>query len=108
MNEIKYFEVRDRMTTVSAMCVQMDLKRLADRDYKIARHAGYSADINCILFHPMHENKINYDQYEWGGARTYVVAHNYIIENWDTLKSGDIVDVEFILGERDKPKETDL
>ena len=43
------------------------------------------------------------DPYGWGG-RTYPVAHNYIIEHWDELRDGDVVDVEFILGESSKPK----
>jgi hypothetical protein len=37
--------------------------------------------------------------------RTYRTAHKYIAENFDTLTSGDVLDIEFILGEVDKPKE---
>jgi hypothetical protein len=47
------------------------------------------------------------DPYGWGpryGARTYPVAHNYIIEHWLDLKDGDVVDVQFILGETKAPK----
>ena len=32
------------------------------------------------------------------------VAHNYIIEHWHELKDGDVVDVQFILGETKAPK----
>jgi hypothetical protein len=31
-------------------------------------------------------------------------AHKYIIEHWYDLKTGDVVDVEFALGESEKPK----
>ena len=31
-------------------------------------------------------------------------AHLYIEKNFDALKDGDVVDVQFILGESDKPK----
>jgi hypothetical protein len=34
-----------------------------------------------------------------GGARTKRVAHNYIAEHRDDLADGDVVDVEYILGE---------
>jgi len=38
------------------------------------------------------------DPYGWKG-RTMPVAHNYIIENWEEIRDGDVIDVEFILGE---------
>jgi len=31
-------------------------------------------------------------------------AHKYIKEHWDELRSGSVVDVEFILGESKEPK----
>lgn len=43
------------------------------------------------------------DPYRWGG-RTMPVAHKYIIENWEKLRDGDVVDVQFILGETKEPK----
>jgi hypothetical protein len=45
--------------------------------------------------------KSTYDPHDWGrdGTRTRLVAHEYIEKNWDSLKSGDVIDVEFILGE---------
>ena len=45
----------------------------------------------------------NYDPYSWGD-RTYSVAHNYIQEHWDEIKAGDVIDVEYILGETPEPK----
>lgn len=107
----KFFEVRDKATTASVMCIQMDLMKVlytqGERSVRIASRAGYAFNPTCILFHPMAHDKIKYDPCEWGD-RTYQVAHDYIIKNWETLESGDIVDVEYILGERDKPKTTDL
>ena len=32
------------------------------------------------------------------------MAHHYIIEHWDKLRDGDVVDVSFILGETQQPK----
>jgi hypothetical protein len=37
--------------------------------------------------------------------RTYFTAHRYIQENWKNLRSGDVVDVQFILGETEEIKE---
>ena len=48
------------------------------------------------------------DPYEWSdlgmGLRTMQVAHNYIIEHYSGLSDGDVVDVEYVLGERLSPK----
>ncbi len=32
------------------------------------------------------------------------VAHLYVDEHFDDLKDGDVIDVEYILNETDKPK----
>ena len=54
------------------------------------------------------DGKATNDPYKWEslglGPRTMPVAHNYIIENWHDLRDGDVVDVEFILGESSAPK----
>ena len=40
--------------------------------------------------------------------RTYHVAHLYVQQHWDEITSGDVVDVEFVLGETDAPKESEI
>jgi hypothetical protein len=34
-------------------------------------------------------------------------AHAHILQNWHSLTSGDVIDVEFILGESKQPKESE-
>jgi hypothetical protein len=46
------------------------------------------------------------DPYDWCD-RTWTAAHRWIIEHWAELKDGDVVDVEFILGETTTPKESE-
>lgn len=47
----------------------------------------------------------NYSPYGWLlGSRTFPVAHSFIENNWDELKDGDVIDVEFILGETAEKK----
>ena len=36
-----------------------------------------------------------------------VTAHEHIILNWDQLKDGDVIDVEFILGETKVKKDSE-
>lgn len=40
--------------------------------------------------------------------RTFQAAHKHIYENWNKLKEGDIIDVEFIHGEVVTRKEAEL
>ena len=48
------------------------------------------------------------DPFEWGlNPRTMHVAHKHIVENFDYLESGSVVDVEFILRETKHPKESE-
>jgi len=48
---------------------------------------------------------VAYDCYDWpANPRTYRVAHDYIRHNWHTLEDGDVIDVEYILGETEVPK----
>lgn len=48
------------------------------------------------------------DPYGHRGSRTLITAHDYIIKNWGTLKSGDVIDVEFILGETKVARKSDI
>lgn len=44
------------------------------------------------------------DPYDWGQNRSRHFAHKWLIEHFDEIESGAVVDVEFILGETKKPK----
>lgn len=117
----KILEIRDEGTMIPVLCVDMNpdpaavcaepdqaeqsqSKHHAQR--YLLRRCGYPCDgrpniamthLRCGL------DPCTNDPYHWGG-RTYPVAHHYIIKNWGTLKDGDIVDVQFILGETKAPK----
>jgi hypothetical protein len=48
---------------------------------------------------------VAYDPYHWPrDPRTKPYAHVYIEAHWHDLKDGDVIDVEFILGETTSPK----
>lgn len=49
-----------------------------------------------------------YDPHSWEyGGRTIPSAHQYIIDHWKELKSGQVLDVEFLNGESAEPKITE-
>ena len=68
--------------------------------------AGYGFDPPwCIFLAPITGGReAHFDCYDWAGNRTLKNAHHFIEQNWDTLRSGDVIDVEFILGETKEPK----
>ena len=108
---VKAFEIRDRGTFIPALAVNM-VPDSPGSDGGVAemyllRRAGYGFDETCVMLCRMDANALarqaSYDPYAWG-ERTFPVAHQYIIEHFDELESGAVVDVEFLLGETTQPK----
>ena len=99
----KALEIRDEGTFIPVLAVDMNAENESQR--YLLRRCGYPCDghPNIILTNLNGSGKATNDPYEWGG-RTYLVAHNYIIDHWDELEDGDVVDVSFILGESKEPK----
>lgn len=96
--KIKLFEIRDRGTYIPAIAIEVN----GDEHY-LLRYAGYGRR-PYILLATLNKSKLTYNQFDWEGSRTMKVAHGYIIDNWDGLHTGDVIDVEFINGETQEPK----
>lgn len=104
----KALEIRDSMTFIAALAVDMNPSNESQR--WLLRRCGYACDSrpNIILTRldgneTHHGDQATNDPYDREG-RTWPVAHHWIIEHWDELSDGSVVDVEFILGERTSPK----
>lgn len=104
--EIKLFEVRDKGTFLPVIAIKLGSSNEAER-YLLGR-AGYglttSQHNEYVLMGSLHGGELTYSPFSHGSARTRQVAHQYIIENFDELEAGSVVDVEFILGETKEPK----
>jgi hypothetical protein len=113
---VKAFEVRDTGTFIPVIAIKMiptqQGGRFEQERYLLAR-AGYGPDPRetpCIILCRMSASGVDhnatYDPYAWGGAgtRTMQIAHLHILEHFDEMFSGDVVDVEFIRGETQEPK----
>lgn len=106
--QAKALEIRDEGTFIAALAVDMNPE---DHDSDkhgqryLLRRCGYACDArpNIILTRLDGGGNATNDPYAWGG-RTWPVAHKYIIEHWTELRDGDVIDVEFILGETKAPK----
>lgn len=105
----KTFEIRDASTFIPVIATKMEPACEADR-YLFAR-SGFGVEaanqaayvfLACI---DGGDGRATSDPYMWpGGARTMPTAHQYIIDHFDELESGAVVDVEFIMGLTPAPK----
>jgi hypothetical protein len=102
--EIKTFEVRDEGTFIPVMCV---MGRAIDQnaaDSFLIRRAGWGMDQEFVYLIVLNDGRCQSDPFKWESSNTLQAAHSHIRENWDSLKSGDVVDVEFINGVTQEPK----
>jgi hypothetical protein len=102
--EIKILEIRDSGTFFPMLCINLGKADNEGQRY-LMRRVGYPLDgrPNVAVCHLRCDNdKITNDPCQQEG-RTYPVAHSYIIDHWDELKDGDVVDVRFILKETSEP-----
>jgi len=94
----KFIEIRDSATFIPALAIAV-----TGFDDYLAGRAGFGPEPTVILIH-LQTMKSACDPYDWGGARTMPNAHAFIQEHWRNLASGDVVDVQYILGETKVPK----
>lgn len=104
MLKSKIFEIRDVATTISAFATKM--VSIDEKERFLLRRAGHSMEVPCILLTHIGYHKCTYDPLDWGNS-TMREAHKYILANFDKLESGDIIDIESILGEAGKSKESE-
>lgn len=105
--EAKVLEIRDEGTFIPALAVNINPS--TEQQRYLMRRVGYPCDgvPNVILTHLTADGGPAWnDPYGWSG-RTYPIAHNYIIEHWHELDDGDVIDVQFILGETAAPKRSE-
>lgn len=106
----KALEIRDEGTFIAALAVEMnpefELNDASRAQRYLLRRCGYPCDgkPNVMLTKMMGDGSpASNDPHHWRD-RTIAVAHLYIIEHWPAIKDGDVIDVEFILGEKPMPK----
>ena len=106
--EAKMLEVRDRATFIPVLAIEMDSFHAQTR--YLLRRAGWN-NVEVIIVRPTGNLSVTCQPTDWqqhSTGRTLGVAHQYIIDHWEELKSGDVVDVEYVLGEVDVPKRSEF
>ena len=102
--EIKCLEVRDEGTFIPVICIR-PIPDNGDQRY-LLRRDGYSGEENerCVIVIKAQCEGCAYDPYDWPRNRTMQNAHLFIETYWSELCDGDVVDVQFILGETKRKK----
>jgi hypothetical protein len=120
--EVKLIEIRDRATFIPAIAVALTVENADIRNEQdiarenaevyLLRRAGYSRERiwegtsqPYILLTRLNGDgsPAHYDAYSWEN-RTWNAVRQWLDANWSHVKSGDVVDVEYILGLTDEPK----
>lgn len=115
--ETKLFEVRDRGTFIPVMATLMlptesPGSEEGQSEFFLLRRAGYGFECPLVYVSRLepqgHEQQSAYDCHDWGlFPRTMYLAHEWIEGHWNELKTGDVIDVEFINGETQTKKQSE-
>lgn len=106
--EVKLLEIRDAGTFIPVMAICMESTNEEQR-WLLAR-AGYGAHSRIqkqyILVVKLvgDGTQVQYDPLKWSSSRTMTTAHKYILDSFGLLKDGDVIDVEYLLGEKNEIK----
>lgn len=101
--ECKILEVLDSMTYIPVLAVLLEPEIEAE-EYHLGR-AGFRGGV-FVLLYKLQTNQAHWDPANWAANRTLLVAHEHIGRNWAELHSGDVVDVEYLLGETPAPRKS--
>lgn len=97
----KYLEIRDEMTLIPALAIEVEINPATQRLGFKGRH---------ILLIRLSDQECHGQPCDWvNSKRTMQVAHMWILSHWDLITyNGYVVDVSFILGETKTPKRAEL
>ena len=105
---VKTVEIRDRNTFIPAAVIAVEAANEGQR--YLLRRAGYGLDHPMVIVTRIAGGKgeATCDPYDWGSStRTMITAHQWIEKHFEEITDGDVIDVEFILGETDEPKRSE-
>jgi hypothetical protein len=101
----KIIEIRDRATCIPALVIRMEAGNEIQRYYFRCTGFGNFAD---VILMRLSDQFATCDSYRWGSAsRTMGCAHRWLNLHWDDIEEGGVLDIEYILGETQAPKQSE-
>lgn len=101
---LKLLEIRDAATFIPVAALRLDSIGATDQELWLLGRSGFRHGSEAVFLMKLQTGGGEYDPFAWKGSRTMPVAHQYIEQHFNSLQSGDVVDVEFILNETKQPK----
>ena len=103
--EIKFVEVVDIATCIPCLLLKGKPDNMDNRQSWIWERGGWG-DTEGIYLMPIQTPELTkYDPYDYKD-RTFKTVLLHAQQNWNTINDGDVIDVEFVLGEKSAPKES--
>lgn len=102
-------EIRDRGTFIPVLAIKILCENVHER-FLFAR-AGYGINPNKwhgIILIKLATAECANDIYEWTCSRTMREGHKYIQAHFSELNDGDVIDIEYILGETKEKKVSEI
>lgn len=105
----KIFEIRDRGTLIPVMATLVSSTSGENfMENNLMLRAGYGNN-GMVILTILESGESRNDPFKWNdGCRTLTEAHWYISNNFYKLNSGDVIDVEYILGESTTKKASEV
>lgn len=114
---LKFLELRDRATRIPIFAFATEpyagaIDRIYKKEHWLLRCAGFDCTHPMVIIGRIDcssslNSHCTYDP-TMHGDRTFKVAHDFLEAHWEQIQSGDVIDVEFLLGEKDQPCKSDM
>jgi hypothetical protein len=93
--EAKLFEVRDVGTFIPVMAIKMF--STDEQELYLLKRSGYSGCDSQVLVSRLEDSELTLFPHQQSSS-TMKLAHRHMINCWSELKSGDVIDIEFVMG----------
>lgn len=101
----KTFQVRDEGTNIPVLVIQLEPDNEQSQHIFYRAGLGKTADVQRRTYYLINLARHQGFSFPYSSkGRTLQVAHKYIEANFDRLESGQVIDVEFLLGITTTPK----
>lgn len=102
--ETKFIALLDRMTCIPCLAMRYTAESIGERAMFKRHGFGGSPDDRYTFFYLPNSGECSYDPYKLGDDYTVGTCCSHIRDHWDDIKSGSVVDAEFLRGEVKEPK----
>lgn len=93
----KIIEIRDSATCLIVVAFRTYTFNNSVENWGFRRE-GFGPD--SVYLVRLNDQQCAYDPFKWANSRTMFQAHLYLQDHYDELESGDVLDIEYILGEK--------